>query len=298
VKIKCPGLWLALAVSVGIFAPAMLLSHDSQPSYGGYTLSEWLDEYYVVSRDDINNDSPKTEAYYALRAIGTNALPTLLRWVAHEPTEPSQQLQRLVRKLPNPIYQSRFIQDFLMRDRRPNFWHQGFLILGPQANGAVPELTRLMRSSKAQDDGFSAALALAYIGPAGLAPLEAAAADTHARCRISAISALGDMGANALPAVPLLIQSLDSTNPEVSGMAASALQCLQIRDALPLETMPSLVPALHSPDALTRVRIAEMLAKFSPERPAALQVLHDALNDPDESARSEATNAFEQIPPL
>jgi hypothetical protein len=298
VNIKRPGLWLALAVSIAIFAPALFLSHERQPSYGGHTLSEWLDEYYADSREDINNDSPKTDAYYALRAIGTNALPTLLRWVAHEPSEPSQQLQKLVRKLPNSIYQSRFIQDFLLRDRRPNFWHLGFIILGPEANGAVPELTRLMRSPDAPNDGFNAALALAYIGPAGLAPLEAAAADPHARCRLKAIEALGDMGANALPAVPLLIQSLDSTNPEVSGMAASALQCLQIRDALPLETMPSLVPALHSPDALTRVLIAEILAKSNPERPAALRVLHDALNDPDEAARSEATNAIEQITPL
>jgi hypothetical protein len=41
-----------------------------------------------------------------------------------------------------------------------------------------------------------------------------------------------------------------------------------------------------------------VLAKFESERAAALRVLEDALLDPDEPARSEARNAFAQIPPL
>jgi len=214
---------LLLAGVLAMCALVGALGHSHEPSYQDHTLTEWLDEYYSDSREDLANDAPHTKAYVALRAIGTNALPTLLHWVAHAPARRHQRLTLLVSHLPRAVADNRLVQRLLEPGRRPYFWHQGFLVLGPEANGAVPELTQLMYAPNAQYNGFWAALALAYIGPAGLAPLQSAALDPHARCRLAAIQALGAMGANAKPALPALTQLLNDPAPDVRMAVTNAL---------------------------------------------------------------------------
>lgn len=62
------------------------LPSEREPTCQGRSLHEWLDEYYADSRERMEDDTPQTEAYFAIRAIGTNALPTLLRWVEQKPS--------------------------------------------------------------------------------------------------------------------------------------------------------------------------------------------------------------------
>jgi HEAT repeat protein len=142
-----------------------------------------------------------------------------------------------------------------------------------------------MHEPAAKDKGFSAALALAYIGPAGLAPLQAAAADPGARCRLNAIRALGDMGTNALPAIPLLIQCLTNTNLDVARTATYALCELRLEPDL---VLPALANCLRSPDPNTRIKAASWLAEVEAYRPEAQHVLLDARKDTAKEVRSFA----------
>src|SRR5438105_3314 len=55
---------------------AIVWPRNREPEYGGKRLSEWLGAYEA---------SPSDEAQVAVRRIGTNALPWLLRWCGYEP---------------------------------------------------------------------------------------------------------------------------------------------------------------------------------------------------------------------
>jgi HEAT repeats len=216
-------LWLGLPAYIGALVLSFVLQ-PREPVYHGYSLTQWLDDYYADSRADINDDSPHTEAYFAIRAIGTNALPTLLDWLAHKPAEPNPRLAAIAQHLPDSIADNRFVWKFTHPEWRPNNWEQAFMVLGDDPDiGVVHELTRLMQAPDAPDDGSSATLALSYMVPAGLPPLAAAALDPHARCRLNAINALGEMWTGTPAVVPVLKQLLDNPDEQVRTAATNAL---------------------------------------------------------------------------
>jgi hypothetical protein len=192
--------------------------------YENRPLWDWVNDYYVDSRTDMKNDSPHTDAYFAIRAIGTNALPTLLHWVAIQQSPDTPWQVNLARRLPDAIAESGFVRRWMDYYLPPNYPYQVFLILGTNANGAVPELTRMMRDPRSPDHGFSAAFALANIEPEGFAPLAAAAKDPQAPCRREVIEALSGMVANKSASLRLLQELTHDPDPDVSAAARRALE--------------------------------------------------------------------------
>src|SRR5437762_2441235 len=68
------GLLLGVAlVAVGV---VVVLSRSGEPAYGGRRLSEWVDGYATRY--------PNSESDEAIRQIGTNAIPYLLKWIQYE----------------------------------------------------------------------------------------------------------------------------------------------------------------------------------------------------------------------
>ena len=285
---------LLVVVVVAVVALGVLaFPRETEPSYQGRTLTDWLDDYYYDSRERIEDDSPQTEAYLAIRAIGTNALPTLLRWVEHEPSPLGERLRSVAASLPSSLANLGFVQKLEQWGRRPDNWPQAFQVLGAEANSAVPELTRLLHAPAVENDGLLPTLALAYIGPAGLPPLLAAVADPNAACRINAISAVGDMGTNAFPAIPLLIQSLSDRNLHVARAATRVLCEKRLRPDI---VLPALAKCLQSPDPETRILAAAWLAEVKAYRSRACRVLRSARQDPSKEVRSFAESSIEMLP--
>ena len=68
----------ALVIILGVVLP--ILNRESEPSYNGRTLSEWL----KLSRRPAVSEGFPGEATLAVRSIGTNALPFLLKWIRYE----------------------------------------------------------------------------------------------------------------------------------------------------------------------------------------------------------------------
>jgi hypothetical protein len=89
------GLLLALIL-------AFTLTRDQGPSYKGKSLRDWLDQY------EIRLGQFDSEAADAIRHMGTNAVPDLLKYVAHEPQAPGikwkagQLLRRVIPTIPAP----------------------------------------------------------------------------------------------------------------------------------------------------------------------------------------------------
>ena len=69
-------LFLGALVLLGLLI--FVLVKPNEPSYAGHTLSYWLNAPASAEQPD--------EAVRAIQAIGTNAIPTLLRWINYEPT--------------------------------------------------------------------------------------------------------------------------------------------------------------------------------------------------------------------
>lgn len=101
---------------------------ETEPEYQGRKLSEWLYLHTVVT-------APGSEAAAdAVRQIGTNGLPWMLRHISFEPG----QWRQIVAKLPKPLDRAATWKD--------GTWGRacalrGFQILGPLARPAVPQLT-------------------------------------------------------------------------------------------------------------------------------------------------------------
>src|SRR3954454_21898924 len=70
----------------GLVAAVMttaVVGGDREPSYNGHSLSEWL---HAARAGYHSAPAPSAEAPAAIRQIGTNALPTLLKWTSYQPT--------------------------------------------------------------------------------------------------------------------------------------------------------------------------------------------------------------------
>jgi len=74
--------------------------------------------------------------------------------VAHQPAQPNALLAWLGGKPPSSVASWGWVSKFTQLGCRGYFPLQGFIVLGDEANGAVPELTRLMHAPDAQDDGL------------------------------------------------------------------------------------------------------------------------------------------------
>ena len=104
---------------------------EREPEYQGKKLSEWLLLHTIYKATNAGSTEP---AATAVREIGTNGLPWLLRAISFEPGK----WRQVVAKLPQPFRRVAFFRDGILH--RVEALH-GFHILGPAATPAIPQLT-------------------------------------------------------------------------------------------------------------------------------------------------------------
>ena len=173
-----------LTVIAGVVAYG-LLNPNNEPKYQGRSLSDWLDEYQDSRRYE--NGDPAI----AVRNIGTNALPYLVKWIS------SRSSRRVTQSL------------------------NGFAILGTDAASAIPELQALMK-----DPTESAAkFALVRIGPPAIPAFKAAFADPNQPDRFKLLFTFSMLmfmpGTNSC--FPILIEALTDHDPKVRHAAECVL---------------------------------------------------------------------------
>ena len=163
---------IVAAVCVAVFWP-----REKEPVYQGKKLSEWLEiiqtggGHYGVQRTEAADD-----AYRAVRAIGTNALPTLLRWVSYrEPRWKTFVYEKISKFSPKRRYE--WLEDLNpWRTRRPDLIvGTGFAILGQDARPVASELVKIMNNGRSSAASLLAMQALGCIGKSALDDLRTAA---------------------------------------------------------------------------------------------------------------------------
>ncbi len=183
---------------------------EREPVYQGKKLSEWLE---VAGKSFWNKDtapvrepmhfdenaSPEVkEAVGAVRVIGTNAVPWLLKWTADDHQKWENWVLKTGAKLPRFLHAYPVALSIVRNSgRNQRAAIVGFAILGQKAAPAVPELATLVEKSKSE------------------------------RCRMGAVFCLGALRETARPALPCLESVARSNQGELWYWADMAIWSIE-----------------------------------------------------------------------
>src|ERR1043165_9108040 len=147
--------WIVVLACILTLALVWAFLPESEPSYQGRKFSQWVDQY--------QSGWNVAEAQVAICAIGTNAIPTGLKWISY-PSSPSRRnFATLVGRLA-----PRLKRVILNPEERAYDAVTVFATLGPEARSAIPELTRLAQNSADPERADRCIQALTWLGPEAL----------------------------------------------------------------------------------------------------------------------------------
>ncbi len=270
-------------------------NRTSEPMFQGRTLSYWLDFLNNPSKDWEHRE----DAAIAVRHIGTDALPFLLKWMRDETPPWRLKLNTTLGKLPKPIRTIPFVASFI--ETKPDYSPlavAGFSILRSEASSAVPELTRVMNRTRYYSRQRRAIQALASIGNEGLEPLLQALVDPKIQDRAliaKEIGWMGCLGTNVVTAIPFLIRCVGDTNLHCRNEAVKALGDLALEPQISIPTLTNCLE--NSGWSYLRVMVIEAIARFGTNSLVAIPSLVRAQDDSDPFVQTAASIALKKIAP-
>lgn len=265
--------WLLLIFSASVISSIVFgRYHREGPRYNGRTLLEWT------------KLSQTPEARDAIRAMGTNALPDLVKWIADEPAAWRKTPYRLPKKVPKWMVDE-------SSDKRAELALKGFEILGTNASPALPGLLRLIGNTNAPMARSHAMEALTHLGNCAIPTLKRLLHESRNTRETGLLVDIRTMGTNAIPLVPAVIEHLGSTNLLHAGIAAGTLGILRLEPDL---AVPALTASLTNA-GVVRERAMISLSQFGSHARPALPALTNLLTDPHVSFRRLAAEVIEAI---
>jgi hypothetical protein len=159
----------SVCVLILAFLAFRFFTDKPEPRYHGISLTAWLctyDSYF--SSSNFPTMAQMDQAADAVRHIGTNALPFLLRWISDEPAPWRRKARSALEKLPHPFHRLGLLTDARMgpkSDLRHRLALYGFIVLGPDAAPAIPALKQFQAGffRYSPDIIISAGLALDHV---------------------------------------------------------------------------------------------------------------------------------------
>lgn len=234
-----------------------------EPSYGGKPLSFWLTQYFhnkLSYTGDTERATLREEAKNAIKAMGTNSIPTLLKMIRTSDF-------RITNYLYNQLLKSPFRKILFSIHYRPaEYYNQngaiGFEVLGEEAKVAVPDLTRIFEQNISM---------------------------TSQQCAANALGAIGESAKGALPS---LLRALTNAN---SGVRFNAIRGLSQIHGDPDASVPALMRAVNDPSSFNRAMAIDGLGEYGPEASRALPLLFSLTTNTDISLRPRAVWSIGQI---
>ncbi len=280
-------LLLGACILIALIAVCFFCLRDNEPSYNGRTLSAWLRVYGDASVQS----EQKENSRQSVIAIGTNAIPALLKWTTFEQLQRDRRYFALWRRLPHRILKNHFIISVALRTMEHIAIAQdGFSILGTNAIPAIPELSRRFCNTTNREQADIAAISLQCMGEPGFQFFTNAIVAGWTKSQtLMAIGAIGPMrhrlGTNVLSAVPLLIATANTSDVEIADKAASTLADL---GACADQVVPVIVRRLNSTNAAVRSHLIYCLLDFGDAAKTAIPAVRVAAINGDDDVRHAA----------
>jgi hypothetical protein len=246
-----------------------------EPEYKSRRLSYWL---------EANSYKPgvgREEAQEALRIMGTNAVPFLLKYIMARPGA----WERTVRNVKSKI--GLHAEDRLRN--RAAYAAYAFEALGEQAEGAISHLDAMLHSPTDLDRYFPA-LALAGIGKPALPVFISALTNRNPSVQLAVIQAFDSLGTNRSFAAASLLQTLRDPDMRVRQATASVLGLSGISPTL---VVPALINTLSDSNRYVRSMAGFSLINLGAK---AIPSLQDALTSTNVLIRKGAATALQGIP--
>jgi HEAT repeat protein len=257
-----------------------MLSRPSEPLYQGKPLSAWINEYN--GRPGDTNQA----ALVAIREMGTNAIPTLLKIMESDDPPFQRMMSELNRK--------QSLVHFPVREKPYPRWAASAALyaMGASARPAFPTLTNLLFHANSLFKTAAPANALAGMGSGGLPPLLAALTNQNPFIRSSAATGLGWARSDLNIVVPALIARLGDRDWWVHCEAVLALGHLHAEPEL---AVPALMKDYPGNDPKLRSEILRAIGRFETNASAAVPMLLETLSDNDPEIRHGAAWALKHI---
>jgi len=287
---------LILLAACAVVLATVLALIPREPKYDGRTLSEWIKE----SAPRKSPDPETTRAIDAVRHIGTNGLPWLLKWISMtEP--PAWKINLTTANTRLPQWLRLRVLPRLLGLNSYNYHRRlaldGFLILGPDAAPAVPELLRIVAESRngvSPASGVLEGFGTATVLPYALSALTNRAASIELRVAAAMWVNRAAPNLEAETATSVLIQCVREKNPNFAQVAAVTLA---FRGAEPGLVIPYLTNCLSDPKSYIRANSASALRGYHQNGSNAVPALVKALSDTDLFVRESAADSLFEIDP-
>lgn len=291
--------WVLMGiVVVGLVALGITLIADREPEYQGKPLSYWLEKLPL----DPPHDPPGIEAQLAVRAIGTNALPYLLRAITSQDSQVRKDLISLDDRI------SMIDLHLEPASKKVDQAVAGFIALGEIAEPAVPELVALVHN---EETFVIAGTLLPYLGRAGFDATVAMLRDTNAALRSVAALQLGwpiPVGTSssassdfayryrqrASVAIPRLIDLLRDSDSGVVSAAVKTLGVLRIQRNDVIPALTNLAADTTAPVSV-RVQAVRSLARFGSDALPTVPLIETFTNADDVEFKRVSVSALEWI---
>jgi HEAT repeats len=252
---------------------------QAEPIYRGKTLSAWLDECYEPYPGSVVLTK---EAEAAVRAIGKDALPSLMNWLRASDSSGTQIANMVVRQLGAPL---RVPDGYEMQTRAA----YGLAALGPVAKPVFPEIA-MIALKDAQNEGqrVNAINALSNCDANTMRLLAAGLKNPDRNIRLSAISALFHIRvAPDEVCLPALEGALKDQDAQVRASARGTLTRFE-------DELEACAAGLEQDDPTDRARAARTLGSYRTRARKYLPTLEAAADD-DPDVRTAITEAIQQI---
>lgn len=268
-----------------------------EPSYQGRSLSSWLTEYDKFNDVAYAHASPPQPwPHDAVRHMGTNAIPWLLKSLTQRDSRFKMAVMRLVK------LQSVFKLHITPARVRQERVAAAFETLGPMAEPAIPALIELLADPDARRGALSS---LSNIGQACVPPVVRALTNRDPAIKSGLVWVLYDRYpfATGEPAkidrdqanvsAPILLEILTTaatagTNWNFVAAAALVVNWI-IPERVPKDVLPILISGLTDPQLPVRERAAFALRHIHKDPGLTVPALTMALDDPAEPVRTWAS---------
>ncbi len=244
-------------------------------SYQGRSIQSW---FYRPGEGDAE----------AFRAMGSQAVPFLIQRLEDAPSERVKSLLASISRTPKEIY----------RQRKEMWQHRAAYLLGEI--GAVAQAAETNLACAAASGNWSlrgaATVALMKMRHEPPDPLIEKLHDTsNWQAWYENAMMVGQFGARAEPAVPILLEALQHTNNIIQAHALIALGMIAKR---PDQCVPAIAPFLTSPSIGHRQKAIGALLDFGTNALSAKSAIQGALGDSDPWVQSRAQTLIKILAPV